>query len=181
MNKTNTKISNPLPDRLPKPPIPWFSILFYTFYVFLFFLLIFLYIVHFYPNSFFGKIYNELKTQLTTPPNPNSTLPSSTKNQTQTRSTKKKNKKKTPSTPPPTNQIALDEAVDQYMLIQNQMNENLDKDTIVQKQYTGKKGYCYIGRDRGYRSCISVGLNDYCMSGDIFPTQAICINPSLRL
>jgi hypothetical protein len=45
---------------------------------------------------------------------------------------------------------------------------------------TSKAGYCYIGEDRGFRSCIEVGEGDVCMSGDIFPTQAICINPNLR-
>jgi len=43
-----------------------------------------------------------------------------------------------------------------------------------------KAGYCYIGEDRGFRSCIQVNDSDTCMSGDIFPTQDICINPSLR-
>jgi len=45
---------------------------------------------------------------------------------------------------------------------------------------TGKAGWCYIGEDRGFRSCAQVGVNDKCMSGDIFPTQEICVNPSLR-
>ena len=45
---------------------------------------------------------------------------------------------------------------------------------------TSKAGYCYIGEDRGFRSCIKVGEGDVCMSGDIFPSQAICINPNLR-
>ena len=43
-----------------------------------------------------------------------------------------------------------------------------------------KQGYCYIGEDRGFRSCIEVGEGDVCMSGDIFPTKDICINPNLR-
>lgn len=43
-----------------------------------------------------------------------------------------------------------------------------------------KSGWCYIGEDRGFRSCAKVGDNDTCMSGDIFPTQEICVNPSLR-
>lgn len=43
-----------------------------------------------------------------------------------------------------------------------------------------KAGYCYIGEDRGFRSCIQVSDSDTCMSGDIFPTQEICINPTLR-
>jgi len=45
---------------------------------------------------------------------------------------------------------------------------------------TSKQGYCYIGEDRGFRSCIEVGKGDVCMSGDIFPTKDICINPNLR-
>jgi hypothetical protein len=55
-----------------------------------------------------------------------------------------------------------------------------DATSRTQRQHTGKSGYCYIGEDRGFRSCIKVGEEDTCMSGDIFPTQAICINPRLR-
>ena len=43
-----------------------------------------------------------------------------------------------------------------------------------------KAGYCYIGEDRGFRSCIHIGEGDSCMSGDIFPTMEQCINPNLR-
>lgn len=46
--------------------------------------------------------------------------------------------------------------------------------------YSGKAGWCYIGEDRGFRSCAQVGVNDQCMSGDIFPSNEICINPNLR-
>ena len=45
---------------------------------------------------------------------------------------------------------------------------------------TNKSGWCYIGEERGFRSCIDVGDNDLCLSGNIFPTKEICINPSLR-
>ena len=45
---------------------------------------------------------------------------------------------------------------------------------------TAKAGYCYIGEDRGYRSCLRVGEGDNCMSGDIFPSRDICVNPQLR-
>ena len=43
-----------------------------------------------------------------------------------------------------------------------------------------KAGWCYIGEDRGFRSCAKVGVTDKCMSGDIFPSHEICVNPSLR-
>ncbi len=46
---------------------------------------------------------------------------------------------------------------------------------------TSKVGWCYIGEDRGYRSCAQVGASDKCMSGEIFPSQEICVNPTLRV
>ena len=53
-----------------------------------------------------------------------------------------------------------------------------DADSEVQQG--GKGGFCYVGSDKGTRHCIQVGRDDKCMSGDIFPTRDICINPNLR-
>jgi hypothetical protein len=76
------------------------------------------------------------------------------------------------------------------------LNQSLNKSQIQQKdtgsyqaddsnsniqQGVSKAGYCYIGEDKGYRSCVYVNESDQCMSGDIFPTNEICVNPSLRL
>ena len=44
----------------------------------------------------------------------------------------------------------------------------------------GKAGWCFVGEDRGFRTCAEVGVNDDCMSGDIFPSQELCVNPNLR-
>lgn len=52
--------------------------------------------------------------------------------------------------------------------------------TIQSSKSSSKSGWCYIGQEQGYRSCLQVGENDNCMSGDIFPTQEICVNPNLR-
>ena len=43
------------------------------------------------------------------------------------------------------------------------------------------KAYCYIGEDRGHRSCAEVSPSQQCMSGDIFPSMDICVNPRLRV
>ena len=43
-----------------------------------------------------------------------------------------------------------------------------------------KGGFCFIGADDGVRSCVRVMDRSECMSGDIFPSRAICMNPSLR-
>ena len=55
-----------------------------------------------------------------------------------------------------------------------------DAMSSTQRSSSGKAGYCYIGEDRGFRSCIEVKEWDTCMSGEIFPSNAICVNPSLR-
>jgi len=55
-----------------------------------------------------------------------------------------------------------------------------DSSSSIQKNQS-KGGYCYIGEERGHRSCMRVNENDTCMSGEIFPTSEICINPSLRV
>ena len=55
-----------------------------------------------------------------------------------------------------------------------------DDATSRTQRSSGKAGYCYIGEDRGFRSCLKVGEQDTCMSGDIFPTHAVCVNPRLR-
>lgn len=50
----------------------------------------------------------------------------------------------------------------------------------IQSGGSGKAGWCFIGEDRGFRTCSEIGQNDKCMSGDIFPSQEICMNPNLR-
>lgn len=46
---------------------------------------------------------------------------------------------------------------------------------------SGKAGWCFIGTDQNTRTCSQVGVADTCMSGDIFPSQEICMNPNLRV
>lgn len=62
---------------------------------------------------------------------------------------------------------------------QTQDYEADDTTSSIQKSQS-KGGYCYIGEERGYRSCMQVDSGDMCMSGEIFPTSEICINPNLR-
>lgn len=41
-------------------------------------------------------------------------------------------------------------------------------------------GYCYIGFDNHMRECTDVYEGDVCMSGQIFPTMDVCVNPEFR-
>jgi hypothetical protein len=55
-----------------------------------------------------------------------------------------------------------------------------DSTSATQKHQSGKAGYCYIGEDRGFRSCAKVEAGDKCMSGEVYARQDICIDPTLR-
>ena len=59
-------------------------------------------------------------------------------------------------------------------------NYNADDSMSSIQKTGGKAGWCFIGDDNGTRTCARVGENQMCMSGDIFPTSEICVNPSLR-
>lgn len=53
--------------------------------------------------------------------------------------------------------------------------------SIVQSTVAkNKAGWCYIGEDRGYRSCVEVDEDEGCMSQQVFPSQESCLNPELR-
>ena len=58
--------------------------------------------------------------------------------------------------------------------------EQKDSEQDYEPHEAQSSGWCYIGEERGYRTCAQVGVDDKCMSGDIFPSQEICMNPSLR-
>tara|TARA_Y100000591_G_scaffold333211_1_gene374663 strand:- start:12639 stop:13259 length:621 start_codon:yes stop_codon:yes gene_type:complete len=62
----------------------------------------------------------------------------------------------------------------------NPLPEPDEASSRTQVNHATKGTYCYIGEDRGFRSCVKIEDGEKCMSGDIFPTQAVCINPNLR-
>lgn len=50
----------------------------------------------------------------------------------------------------------------------------------IQKPITsGKQNWCLVGEYQGKRGCIAVSESDKCLSGQIFPTQQICLNPTI--
>jgi hypothetical protein len=49
----------------------------------------------------------------------------------------------------------------------------------IQKPITsGKTNWCLVGEYQGKRGCIQVNDNSKCMSGQVFPSQQMCINPT---
>jgi len=55
--------------------------------------------------------------------------------------------------------------------------DNIPEPSSAESQ---QHGYCYIGKENKLRHCAKVSSKSKCMSGDIFPTMDLCINPKLR-
>ena len=80
----------------------------------------------------------------------------------------------------PYNDDTLDKALNSSTQSMSGPTADDSYSSIQSNKSSSKSGWCFIGEERGYRSCVEVGENDRCMSGDIFPTKDICINPTLR-
>ena len=64
-------------------------------------------------------------------------------------------------------------------LITNEENEENDEPEPIRTDSLSS-GYCYIGKVNDTRYCTKVDARSKCMSGDIYPTMEVCVNPNLR-
>lgn len=50
----------------------------------------------------------------------------------------------------------------------------------IQNQISQEKSsWCLVGEYKGRRGCIEVSEHDKCMSGQVYPSQKMCLNPTL--
>jgi hypothetical protein len=61
-----------------------------------------------------------------------------------------------------------------------QTTDYMADDALSSIQQQSKTKWCYIGEEKGVRNCVRLSESQKCMSGDIFPSSNICINPNLR-
>jgi hypothetical protein len=64
--------------------------------------------------------------------------------------------------------------------VKDSINKKEKTDPSPLQTSTQEHGYCYIGKNNNVRNCAKVSSKNKCMSGDIFPTMELCINPNLR-
>jgi len=57
--------------------------------------------------------------------------------------------------------------------------EDRDDNPIQNPITSNKAGWCLVGEYQSRRGCIEVGEADRCMSGQVFPTQKMCLNPTM--
>ena len=46
---------------------------------------------------------------------------------------------------------------------------------------SAKTGWCLVGEYEGRRGCIAIGDQDKCLSGQVFPNQQMCMNPTMNM
>ena len=63
--------------------------------------------------------------------------------------------------------------------INKKIDENDSQPEPVRTQAL-QQGYCFIGKINDTRHCAKVNERQQCMSGDIYPSMDICVNPNLR-
>ena len=73
------------------------------------------------------------------------------------------------------NDVNHEDDVDDNNMIPENITESNNNHAI------GYDGYCFIGNNQNnVRTCARVYRNNKCMSGEIFPSLQICMNPELR-
>ena len=44
--------------------------------------------------------------------------------------------------------------------------------------FSGKRNWCLVGEHQFKRGCVSISESDKCLSGQVFPNQQMCLNPT---
>jgi hypothetical protein len=60
----------------------------------------------------------------------------------------------------------------------NPPNPDTSTSPIQTSPASSKNQWCLVGEYNGARGCVGVGDQDKCMSGQLFPTQQMCLNPT---
>ena len=60
----------------------------------------------------------------------------------------------------------------------NNVEHDIPENPIQNPISSSKNSWCYIGEYEKKRSCIAMNEHDKCMSGQVFPEQQICLNPT---
>jgi hypothetical protein len=77
------------------------------------------------------------------------------------------------------NQKKMSSDIENTIENKNKKNKHYKANNVA-TNVNKKAGYCYVGSDRNVRTCVEVSDENTCMSGEVFPTRDLCINPKLK-
>ena len=76
------------------------------------------------------------------------------------------------------NSSKLDSAINNSKPGMNHPVPDASVDPIQKPITSGKVNWCLVGEYQGKRGCIEVDDDSKCMSGQVFPSQNMCLNPT---
>ena len=79
----------------------------------------------------------------------------------------------TPSNPP------LQTTVQTKTPQTNEPKPDESTNTIQNPITSDKRNWCLVGEFQNKRGCVAISDSDKCLSGQVFPNQAMCLNPTL--
>ena len=77
-----------------------------------------------------------------------------------------------------TDQTISNQNNNQKIYRERPINADSSASTIQRPISAGKQNWCLAGEYQNKRGCVAVGSDDLCMSGQIYPTKQMCLNPT---
>jgi len=62
--------------------------------------------------------------------------------------------------------------------VHNEPSPDIPENTIQKSITSSKQNWCLVGEYQNRRGCISIADSDKCLSGQIFPNEQMCLNPT---
>ena len=75
----------------------------------------------------------------------------------------------------------LDKSINSSNILTGQPNDDDGSGPIQNPITSNKVNWCLVGEYQGKRGCIEVDDESKCMSGQTFPTQNMCLNPTRNI
>ena len=73
---------------------------------------------------------------------------------------------------------SLDNALNTGKVSLGEPNADSSENPIQRPISSGKQTWCLVGEYQGKRGCIEINEHDRCLSGQVFPSQKMCLNPT---
>jgi hypothetical protein len=77
------------------------------------------------------------------------------------------------------NKAKLDKSINNSDNKHHEPKPDTSENPIQNPITSGKTNWCLVGEYQGRRGCIEISEHDKCLSGQVFPDQKACLNPTL--
>lgn len=73
----------------------------------------------------------------------------------------------------------LDRTLNTNTVDMSGLNEDVSENPIQKPITSNKTKWCLVGEYEGSRGCVEISEGDKCMSNQVFPSQKMCLNPTM--